>query len=389
MRNILEKLKNLTTLAVAATALVFGAGPSNAAEQPIRIGTILSLTGPASFLGEPARKTMELEVARVNAAGGLLGRQIEMVLYDDGGAPDKAASLVKRLIENDNVDILIGASTTATTMAALPLAEKARVPFISNAGAIVIVNPVRKWVFKIPHTDRMAAEKDFVDMKARGFTKVALLSEDSAFGKSGREQVLAVAPSYGIQVLADETYGAKDADITPQLTKIRSNPDVQALIIWGLGQGPAVVSRNYRQLDMKLPTYHSHGVASKDFIIMAKEAAEGMRIPAATAVVADKIPDADRQAPVVKDYQKRFEAHYKEAVSAFGSNAFDAMLIFADAVKRAGSLDKEKVRDAIENTRDLVGANGVFNMSETDHNGLSFDSLRLLEVRQGDWVIIN
>ncbi len=388
MRDILETFRTLT-LGVATLALAALTGTAQAAEQPIRIGTFLSVTGPASFLGEPAKKTMELEVARLNASGGLLGRQIEMVMYDDGGAPDKAASLAKRLIENDGVDILIGASTTATTMAVVPLAEKAGIPFISNAGAIVIVNPVRKWVFKIPHTDRMAAEKVFVDMKARGLTKVALLSEDSAFGKSGREQIMAVAPSYGVQIVADETYGAKDADMTPQLTKIRSNADPQALIIWGLGQGPAVVSRNYRQLDMKLPTYHSHGVASKDFIAMAKEAAEGMRIPAATAVVADKLPDSDRQAPVVKDYQKRYEARYKESVSAFGSNAFDAMLIFADAIKRAGSMDKEKVRDAIEKTNDLVGANGVFNMSETDHNGLSFDSLRLLEVRRGDWVIIN
>jgi len=384
MRNVSLKIRAFA----AGTVAIVAAGAVQAAE-PIKIGTILSTTGPASFLGEPARKTMELEVARLNAAGGVLGRKVEMILYDDGGAPDKAASFVKRLIENDKVDILIGASTTATTMAVIPMVEKAEIPFISNAGAIVIVNPVKKWVFKIPHTDRMAAEKVFVDLKARGLTKVALLSEDSAFGKSGREQILAVAPSYGLQVVADETYGARDPDMTPQLTKIRTVADAQALIIWGLGQGPAVASRNYKQLGMTLPTYHSHGVASKDFIAMAKEAAEGMRIPAATAVVADKLPDSDRQAPVVKDYQKRYEAQYKEAVSAFGSNAFDAILIFADAARRAGGMDKGKMRDAIEKTHDLVGANGVFTMTEADHNGLTFDSLRLLEVKGGDWTIVN
>lgn len=389
MKHVPEQLKKLTVGVAAAMALAAFAGASQAAEPPIKIGTFLSTTGPASFLGEPARKTMEMEVARINAAGGLLGRKIEMILYDDGGAADKAASLAKRLIENDNVDILIGASTTATTMATLPLAEKANVPFISNAGAIIIVDPVRKWVFKTPHTDRMAAEKVFADIKARGFKKVALLSEDSAFGKSGREQILAVAPSYGLEIVEDQVYGAKDPDMTVQLTKIRSNASAQALMIWGLGQGPAVASKNYRQLNMKLPTYHSHGVASKDFVAMAGEAAEGMRIPAATAVVADRLSDADPQAPVVKDYQKRYEAKYKEPVSAFGANTFDAMLIFADAVKRAGSLDKAKLREAIEKTHGLVGANGVFNMSERDHNGLSFDSLRLLEVRKGDWVIVN
>jgi branched-chain amino acid transport system substrate-binding protein len=384
MRRISQTIRSFA----AGAVVVLAAGAAQAAD-PIKIGTILSTTGPAAFLGEPGRKTMELEVARLNASGGVLGRKVEMVFYDDGGAPDRAISFVKRLIENDRVDILIGASTTATTMAVVPMVEQAEIPFISNAGAVAIVNPVKKWVFKVPHTDRMMAEKVFVDMKSRGLTKVALLSEDSAFGKSGRDQILAAAPGFGIQIVSDQIYGAKDLDMTPQLTKIRGNPNAQALIIWGLGQGPAIASRNYKQLGLTLPTYQSGGVASKDFIAMAGAAAEGMRLPSTTAVVADKLPESDRQAPVVKDYQRRYEAQYKEAVSAFGANAFDAVLIFADAAKRAGSMDKARIRDAIEQTHDLVGANGIFNVSEADHNGLSYESLRMLEIVNGDWRIIN
>lgn len=386
-------MANSILASIRTTALTLGlaalAGGAQAAEPPIRIGSFLSVTGPAQFLGDPTKKMMQMEIDRINAAGGLLGRKIEWIVYDDGSAADKAVTFAKRLIEDDKIDILIGGSTTATSMAVLPMAEKAQMPFISYGGAAIIVNPVRKWVFKVPHTDRMAAEKNLQDMKARGITKLAMLCEDSGSGKAGREQMIAAAPSYGVTIVADEIYGAKDTDTTAQLTKIRANPDAQALIVWGLGQGPTIVSRNYRQLDMKLPVYQAHGVASKEFITLSGPAAEGMRIPGATAIVADKLPATDRQKPVVMDLTKRFVERYKEPVSAFSANAFDGVLIFSEAVKRAGSVDKEKLRDAIEQTKDLVGANGVYNMSPTEHNGLSFESLKLLEVSNGDWKIIN
>jgi branched-chain amino acid transport system substrate-binding protein len=386
-------MANSILASIRTTALTLGlaalAGGAQAAEPPIRIGSFLSVTGPAQFLGDPTKKMMQMEIDRINAAGGLLGRKIEWIVYDDGSAADKAVTFAKRLIEDDKIDILIGGSTTATSMAVLPMAEKAQMPFISYGGAAIIVNPVRKWVFKVPHTDRMAAEKNLQDMKARGFTKVAMLSEDSGSGKAGREQVLAAAPSYGVKIVADEIYGAKDTDTTAQLTKIRGNAEAQALIVWGLGQGPTLVSRNYSQLGMKLPVYQAHGVAARDFITLSGPAAEGMRVPGPTAIVADKLPANDRQKPVVMDLTARYQALYKEPISAFAANAYDGVLIFSEAVKRAGTMDKAKLRDAIEQTRDLVGANGVYTMSPTDHNGLSFESMKLLEVSNGDWKIVN
>ncbi|WP_076858411.1 ABC transporter substrate-binding protein [Bradyrhizobium mercantei] len=388
MPKFIGGLKTIASVVVGLGLIVspqFGA----AAERSIRIGSFLTTSGPAAYLGEPAKKTMEAEIGRINAGGGLLGRQLELVLYDDGGAADRAVGLAKRLLDNDNVDVLIGGSTTATSMAVAPLAEKTGMPFISFGGAGVIVNPVRKWVFKVPHSDRMAAEKVFVDLKRRGLTKVALLSEDSGFGKAGRDQILNAAPAYGIQIVADEIYGAKDTDTTVQLTKIRGNPQAQALLVWGFGSGAVIAVKNYRQLDMRLPMYQSHGVASKEFVKVTGAAGEGVRIPAAAGIVADKVPAEDRQKSVVMDYQHRYETQYKEPVSAFGVNAFDGVLLYIEAVKRAGSFDKEKVRDALERTRDLVGANGTFNMSEKDHNGLSFESLRLLEIEKGDWKIVD
>ncbi|MBI3444424.1 MAG: ABC transporter substrate-binding protein, partial [Magnetospirillum sp.] len=154
-------MRNLMKWGVAAVVVAgcsVSAGVANAAD-PIKIGSILSVTGPASFLGEPEKKTLEMYVERINKEGGVLGRKVELVVYDDGGAGEKASTFTKRLIESDKVDLLIGGSTTATTMAALPLAERNETPFISLAGAVVIVEPVKKWVFKTPHTDKMAAEK--------------------------------------------------------------------------------------------------------------------------------------------------------------------------------------------------------------------------------------
>ncbi|MGB5808401.1 ABC transporter substrate-binding protein [Castellaniella sp.] len=357
------------------------------AADPIKIGSVLSATGPAAFLGDPEVKTLEMYVESINKAGGILGRQLQLVHYDDGGDANKANSFAKRLIYDDKVDVIIGGTTTGSTMSMDPLAEKAEIPFISLAGAVVIIDPVKKWLFKTPHTDRMAAEKVFEDMKKRGYTKIALLSETSGFGQSGKKETELVAPNYGIQIVANETYGPKDTDMSPQITKIKNTPDVQAVLVFGLGQGPALVTRNYKQLDVKLPLYHAHGVCSNEFIKLARDAAEGVRLPCAALVVSDKLPDSDPQKPVVTAYAKAFQERWKSEVSTFGGHAYDGLMIYADAVKRAGSTDKAKVRDAIEQTKGYVGTGGVVNMSATDHMGLDLSAFRMLEIRKGDWAL--
>jgi len=247
---------------------------------------------------------------------------------------------------------------------------------------------VKKWVFKTPHTDRMAAEKVFEDMKKRGLTKVALLSETSGFGASGKKESEAMAAKMGITLLANETYGAKDTDMTPQLTKIKNTPGVQAVFVFGLGQGPSVVNKNFRQLGMTLPLYHAHGVASEEFIKLSGPAAEGVRLPAAALLVANKLAANDPQKPVVMDYRKTYGDRYKEDVSTFGGHAYDGLMIAVDAIKRAGSTDKAKVRDAIEATKGYVGTGGKVNMSPTDHMGLDLSAFRMLEVKNGDWTLV-
>ena len=375
-------------LRIGAAIFCFALASAAGAAEPIKIGSVLSTTGPAGYLGEPELKTLRLYVENINNAGGVLGRPLELVFYDDGSDANKANGFAKRLIDDDMVDVLVGGTTTGSTMSMVPIVEKAGIPFVSLAGAVVIIEPVKKWVFKTPHTDRMAAEKVFLDMKKRGITNVALLSETSGFGQSGRKETQAMAAKLGMNLVADETYGPKDTDMTPQLTKIKNTAGVQALFVFGLGQGPAIINRNIHQINLAVPIYHAHGVDSEEFIKLSGPAAEGVRLPAAALLVADKLPAGDPQKPVVTAYRKAYHDRYNEDVSTFGGHAYNGLMLVVDAIKRAGSTDKAKVRTALEQTKGFIGTDGVVNMSETDHLGLDLTSFRMLEVKNGGWALV-
>jgi branched-chain amino acid transport system substrate-binding protein len=372
---------------ISAAAVYAFAGTAEAEAPTIKIGSFLSVTGPAAFLGDPEEKTLKLYIEKLNNTGGVIGRKLELVVYDDAGDSDKARTFAKRLIDQDKVDVIIGGTTTGTTMAALPLVEQAGVPFISLAGAVVIVEPVKKWVFKTPHTDRMACEKIFGDMKARGISKIGMIAGAGGFDRSMRQECLKVADKYGVTVVADESYGIKDSDMTAQLTKIKNTAGVQAVVNPGFGQGPAIVTKNFRQLGMTMPLYQSHGVASKEFIKLAGEAAEGVRLPAAALLVADILPATDPQKAVVVAYKKDYGTKYGSDVSTFGGHAYDGLFLVVEAIKRAKSTDKAKIRDALEATKGYIGTAGVVNMSAADHMGLDLTAFRMLEVKKGNWTL--
>lgn len=373
-----------------AKALAVAVAMTGAAHagDTIKIGSFLAVTGPASFLGDPELKTLQLYVDKINADGGLLGKQIELIHYDTGGNAQKARTFVKRLVESDEVDLIVGGSTSGASLAVIPLVERAEVPFISLAGAVSIVDPVKKWVFKTPHTDRMAAEKIFEDMKARGFDKIALISGTGGFGRSGRAQSKSVMGKYGLELVADETYGPKDTDMTAQLTKIKNTAGVDAILNFGFGQGPAIVTKNFKQLGIELPLYQSHGVASKKYIELAGDASNGVRLPAAALLLAEQLPDSNPQKPVVVRYKTEYEQKYKTSVSTFGGHAYDGLMLAVNAIKTAGTTDKAKVRTAIENTKNYVGTGGVVNMSPEDHLGLDLTAFKMLEIRQGNWTLV-
>ena len=373
-------------LKVLALMAFFWSGLAMAAE-PIKIGALVAATGPASFLGDPELKTLKHYVEKINNDGGVNGHRLELVAYDTGANPKKAVTFAKRLIFKDKVAAIIGPSTTGETMAIIPIVQKAKIPLLSMAGGVPIVEPVKKWVFKIVATDRMACEKIMEDMKKKDISKIAMISGSGGFGKSMRKQCKMVAKKMGIDILADETYGKKDTDMSAQLLKIKNTPGVQAVLNPGFGQGPAIVTKNFKQLGMNVPLYESHGVASKKYIEIAGKAAEGVFLVSPPVIVAEKLPDSNPVKKVCVDYKKEYESTFKSPVSSFGGHAYDALYAIVDAAKRKG-ITPAQIRDGVESLHNFVGIDGVVNMSPENHLGLDTKSgMVLLQIKNGDWAL--
>ena len=376
----------ILTLGTLGCAGLFSTA-ANAAE-PIKIGSFLSVTGGASFLGDPELKTMQMFIEDLNARGGLLNRQVELIHYDSKTSSEEAGTFVKRLISQDKVDIIVGGSTTGNTMAVIKQIEKAEIPFISLAGAGVIVDPVKKWVFKTPHTDKVAVAKIFEDMKSRGLSKIGMLSGNGGFGKSCQKNARALSGDAGIQILADETHGKGDTDMTPQITSIKNAAGVQAFLYCGFGAPTSIVAKNVKQLGLNVPHYQTHGSASMKFVKGAEGAAEGVRLPAAALLVAEQLADDHPQKAIATAYKAAYESRYNDSISTFGGHAYDGLLIATQAIERAGSTNKAAVRAEIEKTTNLIGVDGIFTMSANDHLGLNKDSFVMVEVSNGGWKLI-
>jgi branched-chain amino acid transport system substrate-binding protein len=385
MKSFIKQV-GLTALS-AVTAVGLATGSVQAADT-IKIGSFLAVTGGASFLGDPEKKTLEMYVNKINADGGVLGKQLELIVYDSGGSPKKAVPFAKRLINDDKVDLLIAGSTTGATMAVIPIAQKAGIPFISMGGAGVIINPVKKWVFKTPHTDTLAVQKIFTDMKGRNISKIGLLSGSGGFDKSCRKNVQKLAPGAGMTLLADETHGKGDTDMTAQITKIKNSAGVQAMMYCGFGAATSIVAKNFKQLGASIPHYQTHGSASKSFIKNADGGAEGVRLPAAALVVVDALPDSHPQKAVAAAYKKMYESTAGSEISSFGGHAYDGLMIAVEAIKRAGTADKAAVLSEIENTNNYIGVDGIYTISKTDHLGLDEASFVMVEVSGGDWKML-
>ena len=358
------------------------------AADPIRIGAIFSVTGPAAFLGEPERNTAKMLEEDLNKAGGLLGRKVEIIVYDDETDATKAVTAADRLLKRDRVVAIVGPSTSGNTLAIVPKVEEARVPLISCAAAKKIVDPVKRWVFKTPQSDELAVQKIFAYAKAAGVRRIALVTASDAFGAAGRDELKAAVGKYDLAIVADEVFGPKDTDMTAQLTKIKGT-DAQALIVWGTNPGPAVIARNRVQLGIKTPLYMSHGVASPKFIELAgPENAEGILLPAGRLIAEEQIPASHPQKKLLAAYIKDYEARFKQPVSTFGGYAYDGILLIAQAIGNTKSADPSAIRDGLEKIRGFWGTTGEYNFSPEDHAGLTEEAFVMVRITKGNWEIL-
>jgi branched-chain amino acid transport system substrate-binding protein len=373
--------------AFLSVAVLLSARSAEAGE-PIRLGAIFSVTGPASFLGEPERNTAKMLEEDLNRDGGLLSRKVEVIVYDDESDATKAVTAVDRLLKRDRVVAIVGPSTSGSTLAIVPKVEEAKVPLLSCAAARKIVEPARHWVFKVAASDILAVKKIFQDLKQRGHMKIAILTASDAYGAGGREDIKELAPQMGFSLVADEVFGPKDTDMTAQLTRIKGTA-AQAIIVWGTNPGPAVIARNRVQLRIATPMYMSSGVASKKFIELAgAENAEGTLLPAGRLLVESQLPAGHPQKKVLAEYIREYERRFKQPVSTFGGHAWDAVMLAAQAVRNAKSAEPAAIRDAVEKVRGFYGTGGEFNFSAEDHSGLTEDAFVMIRITKGEWEML-
>jgi len=375
--------RTIFTLVLALGAIL--AVPSFAAD-PIRIGAIFAVTGPAANLGLPESRTLQMLVDDANASGGILGRQIELIVKDSQGNAEKAVSFAKQLVEESQVLAIIGPTTSGESMALKGYADQNEQILISCAAAATIVNPVAKWVFKVPQMDSFAAQAIFTTMKKLGLARIGVVVSNTGFGQGGKAQLEKLAPQNGITVAITEVYDSTATDLTAVLAKVKAQ-DVQAVVNWSVEPAQSLVPKNMRQMGFDVPLFQSHGFGNIAFVTAAGRAAEGIIFPAGRLLVADVLPASHPQKKVLTAYKKVYEGKFREDVSTFGGHAYDAFLILTEGIRKAGGTDKFKVRDAIEGLKGVIGTAGVFNFSPEDHNGLTMDSFEMLTVKNGQFAL--
>jgi len=371
------------------------AAPQATKGDPYKIGVVVSITGPASSLGIPERDTVLMLQDLVNKAGGIKGpdgamHEVQVIVEDDASDASKATLAAKKLVEQDNVAVLIGSSGSPASLAMVETATKNSTPMISLASASQIVNPIadRKWIFKTPQANQPVTAVQLDWLKANGIKKVASIGVNNAFGKDSRDAMNAQYKEAGIEILADEVFQPGDKDFTAQLTKIKGlNPE--AVIVHATPGEGAPLTVQYRTLGINAPILHNHGIGNKDFINLGKDAAEGVMFPIGKLLVANALPDSDPQKAVLLKYIADYGAFTNgKAPSSFGGHAWDAFEIAANGLAANGA-DRAKLRDYFENqVKNFVGISGVFNWSPTDHVGIGKESLVLVKIKDGSWVFI-
>ncbi len=386
-------MRRIGKLVLITVLTMVMAGGVAFADDMIKIGAFFDLSGPAAAIGTPTKLVAEMVVDKINGEGGVNGKKIELILGDTEGDPAKAVNIAKKFIYKDKVAAIIGPTRTGTGMAVKRIIHDGKIPAFMTVGGDPVIMGGEKlgpfdWVFKSPQRSSVAVKRLYMYLKEKGLTKIGLLTASDGFGKDGVRWLTKLAPEYGIQVVAQESFGPKDTDMTAQLTNAK-NAAPQALVVWTIGPAGAIVSKNKAQLGIDLPLFQCHGLPDPKYVELAGKASEGDRMPATKLMIADALPDDDPQKPVIQEFIHLYTDvyHYDKQfpINTHSGYAWDAILIVANAMKTAGT-DAEALRSAIEQTKGYVGVSGVYNLTPEDHNGLDVDSMVVVQVKGGKFV---
>lgn len=355
----------------------------------INVGVTLSATGPAASLGIPEKNTIALLPQTI------AGQKVHYIVLDDGTDTTKAVSNTRKLITEDKVDIILGSTVTPNSLAMIDVVSEAQVPMISMAASAKIVEPMdakRKWVFKTPQNDIQMSLAIASHMKDHGVKTVAFIGFADAYGEGWYGEFSKAAALKGISVVANERFARNDSSVTAQVLKMQATkPD--AILIAGSGTPAALPQITLKERGYTGLIYQTHGVANDDFLRVGGKNVEGTFLPAGPVLVAQQLPASNPVRASALEYVYAYEMAYgKGSVSTFGGHAWDAGRLMAAAVpvalKKAQPGTPEfraALRDALEATKNLAGAHGIFNMSPTDHLGLDQRARVMVKIENGKW----
>jgi branched-chain amino acid transport system substrate-binding protein len=367
--NITRRQLGGAALALAALGLPRGAG---AQALPLKIGTVLSVTGPAAFLGEDMKRGMEIAVGEINGAGGINGRKIEWIFYDAESQAAKGVNATKRLIEQDKVDMIVGGGNmSGIALGMAPLTEKAEVPFISTEGALAIVAPVaeRQYAFKTTLDDSQVIERAIDFWHKKGIKKVALVADNSGFGQGAKAQMELIAPKSGIEVVY-ESFTPSDTTMMPQLTSVKQ-ANVQAILCWTVAPSGVVFLKEVKQLglDDKM-IMHGYGFVSQQYMTLAGDAANGLLLIGQKFPIAADLPANDPVKQGSEVLAAKFTKAYGKDPNQFAAQTYDAIYMAKYALEKGGD-DHHKIRTALEGLQGFKGLGGNFAFSKERHSGLT------------------
>ena len=377
------KLKR-NLVALAATLAVV-----TLAHADVNVGVTVSATGPAASLGIPEKNTIALMPQTIG------GEKINYIVLDDASDTTTAVSNARKLITESKVDIVLGSTTTPNSLAMIDVAAENQTPMISMAASALIVEPVdakKRWVFKTPQNDIMMSLAIAANMADAGVKTVGFIGFADAYGEGWYREFAKAAGLKGLTIVANERYARTDTSVTGQALKIVSaKPD--AVLIAGSGTPAVLPQRTLKERGYTGKYYQTHGVANNDFLRVGGKDVEGTLLPSGPVLVAAQLPAGHPMKKSATDYVTKYEAMYgKGSVSTFGAHAWDTGMLMqvavAAALKKAkpGTLEfRTALRDALENTKEVHGAHGIFNMSPTDHLGLDQRARVMVKVENGAW----
>lgn len=381
-------------VAFAAVLVVSAAGCGGAksttsgGSETYKVGAILSLTGTYASLGVSEKNALDIEVKRINDEGGINGKQIELIIEDDGTDEAKAVAAASKLIGQDNVIAILGASGTGQSMAIRSEIDRAGIPQISMAGGTAITATFDPLVFQTPWSNTLVVPFVLKRVADDGHKTIAVISDSGGYGKDGHAVIVAEAAKAGLEIVVDQTFNPGDTDFSAQLTKVKSS-NADAVLLWTAGKEGASIVRGASDLGLKQPMYGGSGQAKTEFVQGAGPAAEGFVFGTGKSLEpANWGPDSE-EFKVVNGFAERYKAAYGQNPDIFAGHAFDALSILTDALKRSdGDTSPQALTAAVEKTSGLIGFGGTFTFSPTDHNGLGSDDLAFYEVASGSWTAV-